>query len=202
MGIEFEYVSLDELKPLKRNPKRHDLGTLHGSFKRFQFIDPIIVNRRTGHVISGHGRLEALVQKHKSGEKPPGNVRAKGDCWLVPVNWVDVPEKEEEAAALALNRTVELGGWNEAELAEILSDLATIDALEGVGWTPEEVDYLLFSHENEKENGSTTEQEEVKIELKVPQCVYELYLELMNIPRGTPVKRFEALLRAVDRSRL
>lgn len=143
MVIECHYVSIDELEPLPRNPKGHDRQRINESFDEFAFIDPVLMNRTTGHMISGHGRIEVLVQRRKAGQPAPGNVQVKGDKWLVAVNWVEIPEEKEEAAALALNRTVELGGWDERELAGILKGYAEADNLDGMGWDADDVEGLL-----------------------------------------------------------
>jgi len=45
---------------------------------------------------------------------------------------------------------VELGGWSEDRLAEVLSDLAADNMLDGVGWTDDELDDLLRLAESEK----------------------------------------------------
>src|SRR3990170_1532514 len=115
---------------LPRNAKDHDLGEIHESFRRFGYLERVIVNEETGHVIAGHGRIEGLERDRQSGLEPPEGIEKGGKSgdgsyeWLVPSDWVRVAEGEEEAAAIALNRLVESGGWNEALLVEVLGDLA------------------------------------------------------------------------------
>jgi len=142
--LRLEYVPLTELKRWPRNPKDHDLGLLHSSIERFGFVNPIIVNDETGIILAGHGRLDALVQHKLAGGQPPKRVRVDGDDWLIPVvRGVSLPDAEAEAYAVADNRTVELGGWDEGKLAAILSDLTQDGGLQGVGFDEDDLDALL-----------------------------------------------------------
>lgn len=140
-----DFMELGKFKRLARNPKEHDLEVLYQSIERFGVIDPPVVNGTTGHLIAGHGRIEVLQQKKADGKEPPRNVKVEGEQWLIPTVIVELPESEEEAASIALNKTVELGGWNEARLVEVLSDLAVQGngALAGVGFDRDDVDALL-----------------------------------------------------------
>jgi len=143
--VRIEYMPLSKLRRWPRNPKDHDLGTLHQSISRFGFVSPIIIDERTGKLVAGHGRLDVLQQKKVAGEKPPARIKEVGDEWYVPViRGISFNSDEEaEAYAIADNRTTELGGWDEVRLAEVLSDLAAADALEGVGWDADDIDALL-----------------------------------------------------------
>jgi ParB-like chromosome segregation protein Spo0J len=59
-SIRIEYLPLATLLKAPRNPKDHDIGLLHDSFSRFGFVEPIALNERTGRLVAGHGRQEAL----------------------------------------------------------------------------------------------------------------------------------------------
>lgn len=134
--------SLRKLKRLPRNPQRHDLGLLHRSYNRFGFLQRVIVNTVTGRMIAGHGRIDALQQRKASGGEPPVNVEVRGGEWLVPVDYVEVPEEQEEAAALALNRLGE-GDYDEVILMQVLADLAADVGLDGTGFDEDDLDALL-----------------------------------------------------------
>src|SRR3989337_550748 len=115
---------------LPRNPKDHNLGEIHESIRRFGYLERVIVNEETGHIIAGHGRIEGLERDRQSGLEPPEGIEKGGKNgdgsyeWLVPSDWVKVAEGEEEAAAVALNRLGESGGWNEGVLGGGLGGLA------------------------------------------------------------------------------
>jgi hypothetical protein len=69
-------------------------------------------------------------------------MRALGwsECDIVEV---DLSAIEATALGIALNRTAELAEWNDHALAELLSTLREEDALDGVGYSGEEIDDLL-----------------------------------------------------------
>ena len=146
-AIRIDYVPLSELRAWPRNPKEHDLGVIHSSIARFGFVTPIIINEATGMILAGHGRLDTLLQRQASGEPLPQGLRAENGQWLVPViRGVSLPSEEAEAYAIADNRLVELGGWDDARLAEVLRDLvATPESLAGVGYDGDDLDALLKS---------------------------------------------------------
>ena len=145
--LHIKYIPLEELKRALRNPKDHDLGTLHESIKRFDFVSPLIINENTGRLLAGHGRLDALQQMKANGTEPPGHVIKINGSWHVPVIYgVNFDsDLEAEAYMLADNRLTELGGWNESELMKSLSDLATEgdEMLRGIGWDANDVDELI-----------------------------------------------------------
>lgn len=141
-----EYLPLDDLTEDDRNPKDHDLGTVHVSISRFGMIDPIVRDERTGKLIAGHGRRQALLGMRDRGEEPPEGIRTDNDGnWLAPVltGWSSRSDSEAGAALIALNRTTELGGWANDSLLELLADLAQDpDGLEGVGYDADDIDAL------------------------------------------------------------
>ena len=136
------FEPLSKFVSLPRNPKAHNLGDIHQSLNRFGFVGVVIVNDITNHVLAGHGRIEALRQKKASGAKVPDGIRVQPDDWYVPTERVNIPEKEEEALAIALNRIGE-NEWDNAKTAQILADLAAEERLDGTGFDGDDVDYLL-----------------------------------------------------------
>ena len=147
-GVHIEYVSLAELQRWPRNPKGHDLGTLHESYDRFGYVMPMLLDERTGRLAVGHGRLDALQQRKAAGREAPGGIRADDGAWSVPVvrgvSFED--DAEMDAYIIADNRNTELGGWDEAALAAVLADLAVEeDGLKGVGFDRDDLDALLAS---------------------------------------------------------
>jgi len=145
MRASLESLSRLEEMGLPRNAKDHDIGEIHDSFERFGYIERVVLNEETGHIISGHGRVMSLLQDKRRGIAPPEGVVVEGEDWLVPSDWVSIAEGEEEAAAIALNRLVERGGWDEPRLAEVLSDLAQRgeEMLRGIGFDSDDLDELL-----------------------------------------------------------
>lgn len=143
-GLESKLAPLGSFERLERNAKEHDLGGISTSLERFGFLERVIVNETTGHLIGGHGRIDILQQLEANGESPPENIAVENGEWLVPTDYVSIPEEDEEAAALALNRLTELGGWDRSALAEILKDSAEQkEGLRGTGYDLEDLEQLL-----------------------------------------------------------
>ena len=133
---------LSKLVGMPRNPKAHNIGDIHQSYDRFGFVHRIVCNEVTGHIVAGHGRVEALRQRKVLNLDVPAGVAVETDDWYVPADWINIPEKEEEALAIALNKIGE-GEWKDIETAQILADLAAQDRLEGTGFDGDDVDQLL-----------------------------------------------------------
>lgn len=143
-GRRVENLPLSELNPNPANPKDHHVATIDASVGRFGFVEPIVVDGRTGQIISGHGRTEALTAMEARGESPPEGITLDKDGqWLVPtvVGWSSRTDTEASAALVALNRAGELGGWVDESLLSILDDLSDLgdDGLDGVGYGEKDI---------------------------------------------------------------
>ncbi|MBZ0153680.1 MAG: hypothetical protein K8J09_19310, partial [Planctomycetes bacterium] len=55
----------------------------------------------------------------------------------------DLDDLQATSLAIALNRTAELAGWDEANLAKLLQELKAEDALDGVGFSEDDIDALV-----------------------------------------------------------
>jgi DNA modification methylase len=143
-----EYLPLDELTAAPRNPKRHSLELLRASIGRFGFATPALRDERTGRLVVGHGRSEALRGMRDAGETAPAGVQVDDTGrWLVPVvcGWASRSDAEAEAYLVADNRHTELGGWDNQELADLLADVQAFDPelIEATGWDLADLDALL-----------------------------------------------------------
>lgn len=148
-GRRIEYRPLDEIAANPDNPKAHDVGTINDSVARFGYIDGVVIDERTGYLISGHGRTKSLRAMRDRGEAPPDGVTVdQAGAWLVPVQvgWASRTDAEAKAALIALNRTTELGGWVDASLLSILDELSAggtdLAGLQGVGYDGDELEEL------------------------------------------------------------
>lgn len=133
---------LSKLVGLPRNPKLHNLGEIHQSIDRFGFVTRIVINDVTNHIIAGHGRVDTLRQKKLEAQSPPEGIEVRDNEWYVPTDRINVPQEEEEALAIALNKIGE-NEWDEVKTSMILTELASKEQLEGTGFDEDEVDYLL-----------------------------------------------------------
>ena len=162
-----EWMPLGQLQCAKRNPKQHstEIGT---SIGRFGYVEPIVLDERTGRIVAGHGRREALLAMRMRGEVAPSGIRADGEEWLVPVlrGWASRSDAEAEAYLLASNKLTEAGGWDNQMLAELLKDLGEQDALDGVGFTDDELEALLGGLDGGAGTEGLTDPDEVPEEPK------------------------------------
>lgn len=141
---QVSYLPLDSLRHNPRNPKDHALDTIDRSISRFGVLDLLVLDERTGYLISGHGRHKALAAMQARGEDPPEGVRLDASGrWLAPVitGWASRSDSEAHAALIALNRTTELGGWVDDALLDLLDDLDALDdgSLETTGFTGDDL---------------------------------------------------------------
>jgi hypothetical protein len=144
--IRIEYMALSQIARAPRNPKDHDVDAVGESIRRFGFVAPIVLDENTGRLVAGHGRLETLQRAKAAGEAPPERIIEKDDDWLVPVvrGVAFADDQEAEAYLVADNRLVELGGWTERELAEILQDHASSErGLTAMGYDQNDLDEIL-----------------------------------------------------------
>lgn len=141
--IRVQYMALGRLEGLPRNAKLHDDAGLLGSFRRFGFTQPILIDEATGTVVAGHGRIENLAALKAEGAAAPARVEVRKTDWYVPViRGVGFKTAAEaEAYALADNQLTVAGGWDEAVLAEIFQDLGELR--DGLGFDPDYIDQVI-----------------------------------------------------------
>jgi hypothetical protein len=141
------WVALADVAEAPRNAKAHDTGAISRSVARFGYVEPMVLDERTGRLVAGHGRLAELRTREAQGEDAPDGIRTTPDgTWLVPLvrGWRSRSDAEADAAGLALNRVGESGGWDQGTLAELLAELATDpDLLDSTGFDPAYLDDLL-----------------------------------------------------------
>ncbi len=112
-GLVIERIAVERLKPAPYNPRVDQrpgdaaYDSLVASIDAFGCVEPLVWNKRTGHLVGGRQRLEVLVRETGATE--------------LDVSVVDLPIDQEKALNLALNRI--RGEWDNAKLAEVLADL-------------------------------------------------------------------------------
>jgi len=118
------------------NPREiepHQLEALKRSIDRWGFVEPVIVNKRTGLIVGGHQRTKAAIELAIE---------------EVPVTYVDLDDDAEKALNIALNKIA--GDWDEQKLSDLLADLEKGGQdLEDLGFESGEIDELLKDLEGE-----------------------------------------------------
>lgn len=139
MKPRFKQVTLkvSDVKPNPKNP-RVDLRpgmpvyeSLKKSIEHFEYVDPIIWNKTTGMIVSGHQRMQ--VMKDIAEEK--------GEPFeTVDVMQVEMTEAEQDSFMIAVNKIT--GIWDNEKLEALFRELSEED-LEYTGYTKFEIDNIL-----------------------------------------------------------
>ena len=121
---DVETVGINEIKIHPMNPREGDIGSIIESLTHMGQYRPIVVNKRTQHIVSGNHTYQGAVQL--GWEK-------------IAVHWIDVDEIEEIKILIVDNRTSDLATYDPQELNKLL----TTTNLRGTGFSPEEVAEIL-----------------------------------------------------------
>jgi DNA modification methylase len=130
-------VPLTTLVPDPANARLHperNLQSIIDSLRRFGQAEPLVVQAKTNRIIGGNGRYAAM------------KLLGYSECDVVVLETDDLTAT---ALGIALNRTADLAEWDEPALAKLLQNLHAEDALEGVGFTPDDLSELLAGLTNE-----------------------------------------------------
>ncbi len=127
-----ELVDVEKLVPNPRNPNRHpesQIKLLAKIIKAQGFRNPIVVSKRSGFVIKGHGRLDAAKLL---------------EMLAVPVDFQTYEsEAAEWADMIADNRIAEIAETDEDELKALLTELDGKIDLDLTGFDGDSLDDLL-----------------------------------------------------------
>jgi DNA modification methylase len=110
--LEIKRIPLDQINSAKYNPRKDlqpgdpEYEKLKKSIETFGYVEPIVWNKRTGHIVGGHQRFKILQRQ--------GHMEI--ECVVV-----DLDETEEKALNVALNKVS--GEWDLPKLADLISEL-------------------------------------------------------------------------------
>jgi len=172
--MKIEMKPIDDLKPFKKNPKKHpehQLEMLKKSMGEFGWTNPILV-AQDNMIIAGHARYEAAKQL------------GLGE---VPTIFIDLPYEKAVAYVVADNRLAELAESDDSLLCELLKEVAELPDfdMEAVGFSEEEFNNILSSvpfeeycGDGEDEDMETPAEfkeygEDIETDFKCPKCSYE-----------------------------
>lgn len=116
MEHDAQLVPIDSLKPYPGNARQHDIGVIRESLRTNGQYRPLVVRRKTRHVLAGNGTLEA----------------AREEGWAsVWVTIIDCDAKKAKRIVLVDNRANDLAGYDGSRLQDLLGSLPV---LEGTGF--------------------------------------------------------------------
>ena len=132
MQVTYKRVPIDSLFEDPANARKHgerNLETISNSLRCFGQVESLVVQKSTGKVIGGNGRLRVM----------------KDLGWdEVDIAEVDITDVQSVSLGIALNRTAELAEWDDEILAATLNGLALEEGLlEAAGYDEEELAAML-----------------------------------------------------------
>jgi ParB-like chromosome segregation protein Spo0J len=161
-------MRISDLKSAPYNPRlalrpgMPDYERLARSVREFGLVQPIVWNERTGHVVSGHQRLEVL----------------RNDGVLeVEAVVVSLPLDREKALNVALNNAQVGGDWDAGKLVDLLGELCELPEFDATltGFDGEELRELLLEPEDEigRDGDGDSDDGFVRVVLEVPEENWE-----------------------------
>lgn len=133
--MRIETLSLGDLNPADYNPRKDlqpgdsEYEKLKRSLAEFGYVEPVIWNKTTGHIVGGHQRLKVLADLGFESV----------DCVVV-----ELDETREKTLNIALNKIS--GDWDESKLALLIAylDASDFDA-ELTGFDEAEIQAMIGS---------------------------------------------------------
>lgn len=157
--MRIEKRKIDELIPAIYNPRKDltiddaEYKKIKRSIETFGYVDPIIVNERTGVIVGGHQRLKVL--KDLGYEE-------------IEVSVVNLDEKQEKALNVALNKIS--GEWDFELLKDLLEELddGSFD-LELTGFDMDEIEDLMTQYFDEDDTDVEVTEDDFDLDESMPE---------------------------------
>ena len=131
--MQIEKLKTELLIPADYNPRKDlkpgdpEYEKLKRSIEQFGYVEPVIWNKTTSHVVGGHQRLKVLLDMGIS----------EVECVVIEMN-----EEKEKALNIALNKIS--GDWDKDKLMLLIADLQGADFdVSLTGFEPAELDALF-----------------------------------------------------------
>lgn len=131
--MQIEKLKTELLIPADYNPRKDlkpgdpEYEKLKRSIEQFGYVEPVIWNKTTSHVVGGHQRLKVLLDMGIT----------EVECVVI-----EMDEEKEKALNIALNKIS--GDWDKDKLALLIADLQGADFdVSLTGFEPAELDALF-----------------------------------------------------------
>lgn len=141
-----EMMPVDGLPPALSNPKQHDVEDIAASIERFGFVEPVVLDERTGRLVAGHGRIEGLALLWAAEVAAPEGVEEREGRWFIPVvrGWSSRTDEDAASFLVAVNQLVISGGWDFEALGSLMRAIDDTGAdVETLGFSDEGLEDLL-----------------------------------------------------------
>lgn len=165
--MNIQRLPLEKLIPAPYNPRvalrpgMPGYKRLERSLREFDLVQPLVWNRRTGHLVGGHQRLELL--------------KARGDT-EVEVVVVDLPLAKEKALNVALNNQLVGGAWDAGKLIDVMQELQVSPDIDVAlsGFDENELrDLLLTPDESRGDDDAHDDADVVRVQFEVESTAWD-----------------------------
>ncbi|MDD7795594.1 site-specific DNA-methyltransferase [Clostridium sp. 'White wine YQ'] len=153
--MQIEKLKTELLIPADYNPRKDlkpgdpEYEKLKRSIEQFGYVEPVIWNKTTSHVVGGHQRLKVLLDMGIT----------EVECVVI-----EMDEEKEKALNIALNKIS--GDWDKDKLALLIADLQGADFdVSLTGFEPAELDALF---KDSLKDGIHDDDFDVEAELQKP----------------------------------
>jgi len=179
--MEIQTVDVSKIKYAPYNPRKispETLEKLKQSIEAFGYVEPIIVNKRTMHVVGGNQRLRALRE-----------LKVKE----VQAVMVDLDIEHEKVLNIALNKIA--GEWDIEKLQQLLSEMDD-SMIDLTGFSQEEIEKLFeietdlmtdseafVESEKEEKKQKETEEQRIALDKAFQQAISEFVTQLEKLDR-------------------
>ena len=137
-------TKIDKVKKAEYNPRtisEKELANLKKSISRFGIVRPVVINKKTDILVSGHQTIKAAKELGID---------------EVPAIYVNITKKEEKALNLALNRIS--GDWDMDKLFEVIDELRVTEELDFTGFDDKEISKILDMKMEEEDEDESLEE--------------------------------------------
>lgn len=156
--METAIMKVKEIHPAAYNPRvtlkpgDDEWEALNSSLDRFGLVEPLVINKTTGLLVSGHQRLNVLKTQGVD---------------EVEVVLIEVDPEQEKLLNIALNKID--SEWDYEKLKDLFDEIDE-DDVKFTGFTPEELDSLFDTDfTSDDEDGDPAGQEDTDNEKPEPQ---------------------------------
>jgi len=167
--MEIKNIKLQDVKVAEYNPRSispDERNKLKQSLKEFGCVRPLVINKRTGLLVSGHQTLDVAKELN---------------LIELPSIEVDVDEKKEKILNIGLNKIS--GEWDYNKLNDLLEEVRDTDVFECSGFDVSDIDLM------EKLNDDGSAVSDVPAE-QIKDPIYEIVFQFDSEKGMLDVKRF------------